>query len=99
MEVKAYQVSTRAPSLVKENGLLLREDTELPGDTGELLKSEFNREVGKYMDRLTGTEMGFTRLGVRFLLDIEIGTVEAQLSSAFACGHYQKSVRDIPQVG
>ncbi|WEL26924.1 tRNA pseudouridine(54/55) synthase Pus10 [Haloferax volcanii] len=97
VEVETYQVGTRAPPLVEENELLLREGAGLPEDAGELFKSEFNREVGKRVGRLTGTEVDFTRPDVQFLLDIEADTVEAQLNSAFVYGRYRKLARDIPQ--
>ncbi|AFK19764.1 tRNA pseudouridine(54/55) synthase Pus10 [Haloferax mediterranei ATCC 33500] len=97
VEVETYQVGTRAPPLVEENEILLREGAGLPEDAGELFKSEFNREVGKRVGRLTGTEVDFTRPDVQFLLDIEADTVEAQINSAFVYGRYRKLERDIPQ--
>ncbi|WP_411967291.1 tRNA pseudouridine(54/55) synthase Pus10 [Haloferax sp. YSSS75] len=97
VEVETYQVGTRAPPLVEENEMLLREGAGLPDDAGELFKSEFNREVGKRVGRLTGTEVDFTRPDVQFLLDIEADTVERQLNSAFVYGRYRKLERDIPQ--
>ncbi|KAB1198104.1 MULTISPECIES: tRNA pseudouridine(54/55) synthase Pus10 [Haloferax] len=97
VEVETYQVGTRAPPLVEENEILLREGAGLPDDAGELFKSEFNREVGKRVGRLTGTEVDFTRPDVQFLLDIEADTVEAQINSAFIYGRYRKLERDIPQ--
>ncbi|MFC7202705.1 tRNA pseudouridine(54/55) synthase Pus10 [Haloferax namakaokahaiae] len=96
-EVATYQVGTRAPPLVEENELLLREGAGLPEDAGERFKSEFNREVGKRVGRLTGTEVDFTRPDVQFLLDIDADTVEAQINSAFVYGRYRKLKRDIPQ--
>ena len=43
VEVETYQVGTRAPPLVEENEILLRDGAGLPEDAGELFKSEFNR--------------------------------------------------------
>ncbi|WP_410766516.1 tRNA pseudouridine(54/55) synthase Pus10 [Haloferax sp. DFSO60] len=96
-EVETYQVGTRAPPLVEENELLLREGAGLPEDAGEPFKSEFNREVGKRVGQITGTAVDFTRPDVQFLLDIDADTVEAQINSAFVYGRYRKLKRDIPQ--
>ncbi|MFC6824084.1 tRNA pseudouridine(54/55) synthase Pus10 [Halopelagius fulvigenes] len=97
VEFDTYQVGTRAPPLVEENEVLLREGAGLPEDAGELFKSEFNREVGKRLGRLTGTEVEFGRPDVMFLLDIEADEVEVDVHSAFVYGRYRKLERDIPQ--
>jgi tRNA pseudouridine synthase 10 len=97
VEFDTYQVGTRTPPLVEENEALLREDAGLEADAGEPFKSEFNREVGKRVGRLTDTEVEFGRPDVQFLLDVEADTVEATVNSAFVYGRYRKLERDIPQ--
>ncbi|RDI72197.1 tRNA pseudouridine(54/55) synthase Pus10 [Halopelagius longus] len=97
VEFDTYQVGTRAPPLVEENEVLLREGAGLPEDAGELFKSEFNREVGKRLGRITETEVEFGRPDVMFLLDIEADEVEVDVHSAFVYGRYRKLERDIPQ--
>jgi len=99
-----YQVGTRTPPLVEENEVLLRESADLPEDAGELFKSEFNREVGKRVGRLTDAEVDFERPDVLALLNVdpereEISehAVEVQVNSAFVYGRYRKLERDIPQ--
>ncbi len=94
---ETYQVGTRAPPLVEENEVLLRELADLPEDTGELFKSEFNREVGKRVGRLTDTEVDFDRPDVLALLNLERGDVDVQVNPAFVFGRYRKLERDIPQ--
>lgn len=102
---ETYQVGTRAPPLVEENEVLLRESAELPEDAGELFKSEFNREVGKRVGVLTETEVDFERPDVLALLNVEAGddedlsshAVDVQINSAFLYGRYKKLERDIPQ--
>ncbi|EFW89874.1 putative pseudouridylate synthase [Haladaptatus paucihalophilus DX253] len=94
---ETYQVGTRAPPLVEENERLLRELADLPEDTGELFKSEFNREVGKRVGRLTDTEVDFERPDVLALLNLERGDVDVQVNPAFVFGRYRKLERDIPQ--
>lgn len=97
LEFETYQVGTRAPPLVEENELLLREDAGMDEDAGEPFKMEFNREVGKRVGDLTETAVDFDRPDVQFLLDLDADRVEAQINSAFVYGRYRKLVRDIPQ--
>ncbi|WP_121820573.1 tRNA pseudouridine(54/55) synthase Pus10 [Halostella salina] len=98
VEFGTYQVGTRVPPLVEENERLLREEAGLPEDAGESFKSEFNREVGKRVGRLTDTEVDFDRPDVLALLNLEReGDVEVQVNPAFVYGRYRKLQRDIPQ--
>ncbi|MFC6726249.1 tRNA pseudouridine(54/55) synthase Pus10, partial [Halobium palmae] len=97
VEFERYQVGTRAPPLVEENEALLREEAGLDADAGEAFKSEFNREVGKRVGRLTDTEVDFGRPDVQFLLDVADDSVETTVNSAFVYGRYRKLERDIPQ--
>ncbi|WP_135821280.1 tRNA pseudouridine(54/55) synthase Pus10 [Halostella litorea] len=98
VEFGTYQVGTRVPPLVEENERLLREEAGLPEDAGETFKSEFNREVGKRVGRLTGTDVDFERPDVLALLNLEReGDVEVQVNPAFVYGRYRKLKRDIPQ--
>ncbi len=97
IEFETYQVGTRAPPLVEENEILLRELAELPEDAGELFKSEYNREVGKRVGQLTDTEVDFDRPDVLALLNLERGDVDVQVNPAFVFGRYRKLKRDIPQ--
>ncbi|WP_227353637.1 tRNA pseudouridine(54/55) synthase Pus10 [Haladaptatus salinisoli] len=97
IDFETYQVGTRTPPLVEENEALLRELSELPEDAGERFKSEFNREVGKRVGRLTGTEVDFERPDVLALLNLERGDVDVQINPAFVFGRYRKLERDIPQ--
>ncbi|MGQ4556622.1 tRNA pseudouridine(54/55) synthase Pus10 [Halobellus sp. GM3] len=97
VEFDTYQVGTRPPPLLEENEILLREGAGLPEDAGELFKSEFNREVGKRVGRLTDTDVDFGRPDVQFTLDIEADSVDVDVHSAFVYGRYRKLERDIPQ--
>ncbi len=94
---ETYQAGTKTPPLIEENDELLRADAGLDADRGELFKSNLNREVGKRIGQLTGTEVDFTRPDVQFTLDIEADTVDVKLNSAFVYGRYRKLERDIPQ--
>jgi tRNA pseudouridine synthase 10 len=97
VEIESYQVGTRTPPLVEENERLLREDAGMDPEAGEPFKMEFNREVGKRVGDLTGTEVDFDRPDVQFLLDLAEDRVEANVLSAFVYGRYRKLIRDIPQ--
>jgi tRNA pseudouridine synthase 10 len=97
VEFDTYQVGTRAPPLVEENEALFREGAGLPADAGEPFKTEFNREVGKRVGRLTGTQVDFERPDVQFVLDPEADAVETTVNSAFVYGRYRKLRRDVPQ--
>ncbi|WP_302081547.1 tRNA pseudouridine(54/55) synthase Pus10 [Salinibaculum rarum] len=96
-EFATYQVGTRVPPLIEENDLLLREEAGLDEDAGELLKSEFNREVGKRFGGLTDTEVDFGRPDIMLHCDLTTDEVEVQVNSAFVYGRYRKLKRDIPQ--
>jgi tRNA pseudouridine synthase 10 len=92
-----YQVGTRTPPLIEENERLLRETIGADPDAGEAFNSAFNREVGKRVGRLTGTEVDFERPDVQFVLDVDAGRVETTINSAFVYGRYRKLERGVPQ--
>ncbi|GAB3413645.1 tRNA pseudouridine(54/55) synthase Pus10 [Haloparvum alkalitolerans] len=97
VDFSTYNVGTRTPPLIEENEALLREECGLEADAGEPFKSEFNREVGKRVGRLTDAEVSFDRPHVQFTLNLEDGTADAKVNSTFVYGRYRKLERDIPQ--
>ena len=97
IEFDTYQVGTRTPPLIEENERLFRETADLDPEAGELFKSEFNREVGKRVGRLTDTTVEFGRPEIQFTLDLEADHVEVDVHSTFVYGRYRKLERDIPQ--
>lgn len=96
-EFDTYQVGTKVPPLLEENDRLLREDAGLDPDAGEPMKKEFNREVGKRVGELTGTEVDLGRPDVQILCDLATDEVDVSVNSAFVYGRYRKLERDIPQ--
>jgi tRNA pseudouridine synthase 10 len=92
-----YQVGTRTLPLLEENDRLLRADAGLDPEAGELLKSEFNREVGKRVGQMTDSEVDFTRPDVLFLCDLATEEIDLHVNSTFLYGRYRKRERDIPQ--
>ncbi|WP_135663801.1 tRNA pseudouridine(54/55) synthase Pus10 [Halorhabdus rudnickae] len=96
-EFDTYQVGTRVPALLEENGRLLREDAGLNADAGEPLKRELNREVGKRVGAHVDADVDFERPDVQVTLDLDADAVDIQINSAFVYGRYRKLQRDIPQ--
>ena len=96
-EFETYQVGTRVPPLLEENGRLLREDAGLDPEAGKLFKSEFNREVGKRFGTKTGAEVDFQRPDVLVLCDLATDEIDVQVNSTHVYGRYRKIERDIPQ--
>ena len=97
IDFSTYQVGTRTPPLIEENERLFREGAGLEPDAGEPFKSEVNREVGKRLGPLTGTEVDFDRPDVLVLLNLERGDLDVQVNPAFVFGRYRKLERGIPQ--
>lgn len=70
---------------------------DLGVDTGEEIKSEFNREVGKRVEALTGRTADIRLPDVTAIVDTRYDTVEIDIRPLFVYGRYRKLVRDIPQ--
>ncbi|MEF8812565.1 MAG: tRNA pseudouridine(54/55) synthase Pus10 [Halovenus sp.] len=96
-EFDTYQIGSQVPPLFEENDRLLREDVGLDPEAGELLKSEFNREVGKRFGDRAGGEVDFGRPDVLVVCDLATDSVDVQVNSAFVYGRYRKLERGIPQ--
>ncbi|MFB6118790.1 tRNA pseudouridine(54/55) synthase Pus10 [Halosegnis sp.] len=92
-----YQVGTRVPPLVEENGDLLREEAGFAADAGEPLRKEFNREVGRRFGARTDTEVDFERPDVQLLVDLDADEVSVTINSVAVYGRYRKVERDVPQ--
>lgn len=96
-EFETYQVGTRLPPFLQENDRLLRDDVRDDPEAGEALKRECNREIGKRVGRRCGAAVDFGRPDIVAVVDIEAGTVELTVNSAFVYGRYRKLERGIPQ--
>jgi tRNA pseudouridine synthase 10 len=97
VEFDTYQVGTRVPPLLEENGRLFREGAGLDADAGEPLKREVNREVGKRVGAETGAEVDLERPDILLVCHVERGGVERTVNPAFVYGRYRKLEREIPQ--
>ena len=96
-ELYTYQVGTRVPPLLEENGRLLREQAGFDPEAGEPLKRELNREVGRRVGATLGAEVDFERPDVQFLLDLDADAVEVRRNSVTVYGRYRKLERGLPQ--
>ena len=97
IEFKTYKIGTIMSPLLDENAKLLRELIGVPIDSGESLKTEMNREVGKIVgDRM---EKSFEGDGpdIIILLNVPTRSVEIQVNPIFIYGRYKKLIRGIPQ--
>lgn len=64
---------------------------------GELIKSEFNRELGKLLSQRWGKDVEFGRPDIVVLVEPEYGNIEIEINSIFIYGRYRKLIRGIPQ--
>jgi len=63
----------------------------------EALKSDFSRELGKYLHEILNKEVEFERPHLVFIYDMVDDKVRLQINPVFIFGRYQKLVRGIPQ--
>jgi len=71
--------------------------SELGSAHAEAMKAEFNREIGKRVERMTGKTAEFLRPDIVAVIDTTYESVELQVASLYIYGRYQKFARDIPQ--
>ena len=70
---------------------------EVGSSWGESARGAFNRELGKRLEVLAGTEGGPDRPDLVFLADLPVGRVEVTVASLYLRGRYRKLDRSIPQ--
>jgi tRNA pseudouridine synthase 10 len=71
--------------------------TEVATEWGESIRSAFNREWGKQLERATGAAGGTTGADVVFLADLPVGRVETTVMPLYLRGRYRKLDRTLPQ--
>jgi len=80
---------------------LLQKEEEMIEEVGaeyyESLKSTFNREIGKIIERKTSKKANRENPDITVLVDLERNTINLQVKSLFVYGEYQKLSRSIPQ--
>jgi len=64
---------------------------------GESIKSEFNRELGKTIEKISGKKASTQAPDAVFIYDLEQNRVNLQINPLFIFGRYRKLIRGIPQ--
>ncbi len=70
---------------------------EVGTEWGESLRSAFNRELGKRIEKRTGAQGGTERPDVILLADLTVGRVEVTTLPIYLQGRYRKLDRTLPQ--
>ncbi len=94
-EAKSILIGTRVSPTIIEKEEQLR--SELQIDTGEPIKAELNREIGKLVTTQLNLLVDFDTPDIVVLTRIPEYEVELEVHSLFLYGRYQKLVRGIPQ--
>lgn len=94
-EFEDFLIGSRIDPEIEENEESLW--TELNLSSGEPIKSEVNREVGKRVQRILEKEVEIERPDIKAIIDTRFDSVEIEVSPLFIYGRYQKLSRDIPQ--
>jgi len=80
---------------------IVAKEENLWAETGatytEAMKAEFNREIGKRVERKTGKTAEFLKPDIVAVIDTTYESVEVQVASVYIYGMYNKFSRVIPQ--
>ena len=63
----------------------------------EPIKAEFNREIGKRLEKMTSIEVEFGKPNIVAIVDTLYESVDVQVAPMYMYGRYQKHSREIPQ--
>lgn len=94
-EHKTILVGCKVPPLVTESEEMIWTDLSLLNP--EPIKAEFNRETGKAVSAITGSDVDFKRPDIVILCDLSTEDIEIQVNSLYIYGRYFKYERGIPQ--
>ncbi len=98
--LRHYEFDTFQLGCRLESEMLAREEelrAKFKLEYGESIKGEFNREVGKLVQRRTGKAFDPRSPDVLAIVDVRRGRVEVEARPLFVYGRYRKLVRGIPQ--
>ncbi len=95
LEFGSFLVGTRLTAHTRNREEQLWAEADITD--GELLKSEFNREMGKLLAVRLGAEVDFRRPDIVIIVEPEYRNVEVEVNSIFFYGRYRKLIRGIPQ--
>ena len=94
IEFNTFLIGSRFDSETLEKEEKIREDLGLSGET---IKVEFNRELGKAVEKLSGKRFSRERPDVEILYDTRYDHIKVQINPVFIYGRYRKLIRGIPQ--
>lgn len=94
IEFSTFLIGSKFPQDVLEIENRLQ---SLFGETGEPVKREFNRELGKVVSELIGKEAEFLEPELTVVIDINFDSFKLKPKNLFIYGTYLKTRRDIPQ--
>jgi len=94
-EFKNFVVGARIPPDVREREDLIRSEFEI--DTGEDIKGDVTREVGRILLRRFDAVVEYHNPEIVVLVDIFSNDYLIQVNPLFIKGFYRKLVRDLPQ--
>jgi tRNA pseudouridine synthase 10 len=83
-----------------EPEVLAAEETvwaEVGASQTEPIKAQFNREIGKRVEKLVGKVAEFLKPDIVAVIDTTYESVDVQVASSYIYGRYRKLSRDIPQ--
>lgn len=94
-EFRNFVVGARVPVEVREREDNLRSEFEI--DTGEDIKGDITREIGKILQREFKTEIEYYNPEIVALVDLFSQEYLIQVNPLFIKGFYRKLVKNIPQ--
>ncbi len=94
-EFGSFVIGASVPATMRENEDRLR--SQLGIVTGEDLKKDITREVGKLVSKLTGKEISYGAYDITIIVDIFDETFRIIPSPLFIKGRYLKHSRQLPQ--
>ncbi|MBS3782100.1 MAG: tRNA pseudouridine(54/55) synthase Pus10 [Candidatus Thermoplasmatota archaeon] len=94
-EFRDFLIGSRIDPEIEENEEKIW--TELNLTTGEPIKSEVNREVGKLVQEMIEKEVNLETPDIKAIIDTRFDSVDIEISPLFIYGRYKKLSREIPQ--
>jgi tRNA pseudouridine synthase 10 len=95
IEFKTFLIGASIPVEIHEREDMIRSEFSLI--TGEDIKSEINREIGKNLLNLTNAKVDFYNPDIIIITNIFDENFFIQINPVFIKGYYKKFVRNLPQ--
>jgi len=94
-EYSSFLIGVRLPLKIEEKEDEIR--AEFNVKWGENIRSEFSRELGKTISKLTSIEVDFRRPDILVIVNPYENQLKLHVNSIFIKGRYRKLIRGIPQ--